>query len=85
MYEISFGFSELHKHGSAFFDFLALRMAASDEHAADVAFWREAQLHPSEAVAASEHEAQEADEGEADAPRKRRRRRRPGTAAQAPA
>ena len=25
MYEISFGFSELHKHGSAFFDFLALR------------------------------------------------------------
>ena len=74
-----------HPRFRAAFDFLELRLSASDSHAEDVAFWREAQLHPSEAVAASEHEAQEADEGEADAPRKRRRRRRPGTAAQAPA
>ena len=74
-----------HPRVRAAFDFLELRLSASATHAEDVAFWREAQLHPSEAVAASEHEAREADAGEAEAPRKRRRRRRPGTAAQAPA
>ena len=35
-----------HPRFRAAFDFLELRLAASDEHAEDVAFWREAQLHP---------------------------------------
>jgi poly(A) polymerase len=76
-----------HPRFRAAFDFLELRLSASDTHAEDVAFWREAQLHPAEAVAASEHEAdaEEAEAGEAGAPRKRRRRRRSGTAAQGPA
>ena len=65
-----------HPRFRAAFDFLELRLSASDTHADDVAFWREAQLHPSEAVAASEHEAQEAEAGEEGAPRKKRRRRR---------
>ncbi|RZA19351.1 MAG: polynucleotide adenylyltransferase PcnB [Lysobacteraceae bacterium] len=65
-----------HPRFRAAFDFLELRLSASDSHAEDVAFWREAQLHPAEAVAASEHEAQDAEAGETDEPRKRRRRRR---------
>jgi len=65
-----------HPRFRAAFDFLELRLSASDTHADDVAFWREAQLHPSEAVAASEHEAQEAETSEEGAPRKKRRRRR---------
>lgn len=58
----------------AAFDFLELRLVASNAHADDVAFWRDAQLHPAEAVAQQEA----LDDGEADdaAPRKRRRRRR---------
>ena len=86
-----------HPRFRAAFDFLELRLTASDSHAGDVAFWREAQLHPAQAVDASEHaagdaddphEADPADAGAADdggAPRKRRRRRRNGAAAQAPA
>ncbi len=72
-----------HPRFRAAFDFLELRLVASDAHAEDVAFWREAQLHPSEAVAASEDALGEADapgDGDGDAPRKRRRRkRRPAT------
>ena len=74
-----------HPRFRAAFDFLELRLHASDSHAEDVAFWREAQLHPSEAVAASELEADghAGDVEEAgDAPRKRRRRRRRGGASQ---
>ncbi|QIL20401.1 polynucleotide adenylyltransferase PcnB [Thermomonas sp. HDW16] len=78
-----------HPRFRAAFDFLELRLSASDSHAEDVAFWREAQLHPSEAVADAEHGAQEpaAEVGDEDsAPRKkRRRRRRNGSASQAPA
>ena len=76
-----------HPRFRAAFDFLELRLVASESHAEDVAFWREAQQHPAEAVAASEHEAQEDDAGEQDAPRKRRRRRRRNgsPASQAPA
>lgn len=66
-----------HPRFRAAFDFLTLRMAASDEHADDVAFWREAQTKPGDALAAqldSQREAEAAEEG--DAPRRRRRRRR---------
>ena len=76
-----------HPRFRAAFDFLELRLVASEGHAEDVAFWREAQLHPAEAVADAEHEASVdgGDEAE-DAPRrKRRRRRRNGSAPQSPA
>ena len=66
-----------HPRFRAAFDFLTLRMAASDEHADDVAFWREAQTKPGDALAAqldSQREAETSEEG--DAPRRRRRRRR---------
>jgi poly(A) polymerase len=66
-----------HPRFRAAFDFLVLRMAASEEHAEDVAFWREAQTQPGDALAAqldAQREAEVAEEG--DAPRKRRRRRR---------
>ena len=75
-----------HPRFRAAFDFLELRLAASDSHGEDVAFWREAQQHPAATVAAGEEardaafdaDVAEASEGEdeADAPRKRRRRRR---------
>lgn len=58
----------------AAFDFLELRLVASDAHADDVAFWRDAQVHPSEAVA--QQDVLEDGEGDGSAPRKRRRRRR---------
>lgn len=81
-----------HPRFRAAFDFLELRLSASNTHADDVAFWREAQLNPSATLAAAGHESgpdevdvdmPDADlvdaqgEGEAPAPRKRRRRRRP--------
>ena len=73
-----------HPRFRAAIDFLELRLAASDSHAEDVAFWREVQLQPSVAVAASEadevHSPQDedadADPDAAAAPRRRRRRRR---------
>jgi poly(A) polymerase len=72
-----------HPRFRAAFDFLELRLVASNAHAEDVAFWREAQLHPAEAVAASEDALGEIEaevDGDGDAPRKRRRRkRRPAT------
>jgi len=74
-----------HPRFRAAFDFLQLRLAASDEHAADVAFWREAQTQPGDTLAA-QLEAQPAHdeaEGEGRAPRKRRRRRRNGGGAYA--
>ncbi|WP_078996749.1 polynucleotide adenylyltransferase PcnB [Lysobacter yananisis] len=72
-----------HPRFRAAFDFLSLRTAASDEHSADVEFWREAQQHPNESLA--QHEAQheragedggDEESGDGQAPRKRRRRRR---------
>ena len=76
-----------HPRFRAAFDFLELRLVASEGHAEDVAFWREAQLHPAEAVADAEHEASVDGGDEAqDAPRrKRRRRRRNESAPQSPA
>ncbi|MEO6155739.1 MAG: polynucleotide adenylyltransferase PcnB, partial [Thermomonas sp.] len=83
-----------HPRFRAAFDFLELRLSASNTHADDVAFWREAQLNPSEAGIVGGHEQTAVDEaiddaieqasdeatedGEPGAPRKRRRRRRNG-------
>lgn len=66
-----------HPRFRAAFDFLQLRRFASDEHAEDVAFWREAQDDPDNAIAA--HPDTMTEDGEP-VPRKRRRRRRRGTA-----
>jgi poly(A) polymerase len=64
-----------HPRFRAAFDFLVLRLAASDEHADDVAFWREVQDKPGDELAA-QLDAHVAHEDAAQAPRKRRRRRR---------
>ena len=69
-----------HPRFRAAFDFLVLRQFASNEHAEEVQFWREAQTLPHEALD-GQLEAASADavdvEGDATgAPRKRRRRRR---------
>lgn len=65
-----------HPRFRAAFDFLVLRLTASNEHAVDVDFWREAQEHPDAAVAALESaNARQAEQD--DKPKRRRRRRRP--------
>ena len=64
-----------HPRFRAAFDFLNLRLSASDEHAEDVAFWREAQEKPGDALSA-QLETQRQAEGDEGEPRKRRRRRR---------
>lgn len=65
-----------HPRFRAAFDFLVLRQSASDEHAEDVAFWRDAQsLSGDELVERIAAEPSEEDP-DGDAPRKRRRRRR---------
>jgi len=65
-----------HPRFRAAFDFLCLRLTASDEHADDVAFWREAQQQFGD-VMADPDDADASEPGEADGvPRKRRRRRR---------
>jgi poly(A) polymerase len=66
-----------HPRFRAAWDFLQLRRFASDEHAEDVEFWREAQDDPDNAIAT--HPDTMTEDGEP-APRKRRRRRRRGTA-----
>ena len=71
-----------HPRFRAAFDFLELRLVASESHAEDVAFWREAQAHPAATVAAAEGEAGGQDDAdaiagdEAASTRKRRKRRR---------
>lgn len=71
-----------HPRFRAAYDFLSLRLAASDEHADDVAFWREAQQQPGDVLAAHlDSQPTEAEPG----PRRRRPRRRrtaPGTGAE---
>lgn len=69
-----------HPRFHAAFDFLVLRQAASDEHAEDVAFWREAQLDPDAALESDPEPAARAEDDAA--PRKRRRRRRGAVAAE---
>ncbi|KAF1693811.1 polynucleotide adenylyltransferase [Pseudoxanthomonas daejeonensis] len=64
----------------AAYDFLVLRQAASDSHAADVEFWKQAQLSSGDELSANLEATGAAGEGD-DAPaRKRRRRRRRGPA-----
>jgi poly(A) polymerase len=68
-----------HPRFRAAFDFLSLRLAASDEHADDVAFWREAQEQPADTLAAQldAHSGPDEDEeGLSGGPPRRRRRRR---------
>lgn len=74
-----------HPRFRAAFDFLVLRMAASDSHADDVAFWREAQTQSSEELAASLGATATGDSytDENAPPSKRRRRRRRSGAASA--
>lgn len=73
-----------HPRFRAAFDFLVLRMAASDSHADDVAFWREAQTQSSEELAASLGATAAGDsytdENAPPSKRRRRRRRRSGAA-----
>jgi poly(A) polymerase len=64
-----------HPRFRAAFDFLVLRLAASDEHLEDVEFWREAQQHPDAAISAVE-----SDDEAGPAPKRRRRRRVTGPA-----
>jgi poly(A) polymerase len=70
-----------HPRFRAAFDFLVLRQSASNEHAEDIAFWRDAQAQtPDVAVERpAEYEPGMGDvpTDEAGAPRRRRRRRRP--------
>ncbi|VXB80212.1 poly(A) polymerase I [Luteimonas sp. 9C] len=68
-----------HPRFRAAFDFLVLRQTASDAHAADVAFWEEAQHDPDHAIALYPGDDETGDE--AGAPRRRRRRRRVPNAA----
>ena len=74
-----------HPRFRAAYDFLVLRLAASDSHAADVEFWREAQRSSGDALSASLEAAAAATEGDDldldGAPRRRRRRRRRGNVA----
>lgn len=76
-----------HPRFRAAFDFLSLRLAASDEHAADVAFWQEQQrvagdiYHAPYEPAAGEAAFDPGDDGagaDAGPPRRRRRRSRNG-------
>ena len=65
-----------HPRFRAAFDFLQLRQFASDEHAADIAYWRDeqqVQALPGDAGADTSPDEIAAEEA---APRKRRRRRR---------
>ena len=67
-----------HPRFRAAFDFLELRLVASESHAEDVAFWREAQRQSGDELAAAldASRAEAGEGGDASAPRKRRRRRR---------
>ncbi len=68
-----------HPRFRAAFDFLVLRQTASNEHAEDIAFWRDAQSQSPDVVVEHpvSHEPDEAVAAEGDVPRRRRRRRRP--------
>lgn len=67
-----------HPRFRAAYDFLVVRLAASDSHAADVEFWRHAQQVPGDELAASLGAAAAAGEPEMLPSRRRRRRRRRG-------
>jgi poly(A) polymerase len=68
-----------HPRFRAAFDFLSLRLAASDEHAADVEFWLDQQRQLGDAHRASydaDADAVPPGPGDVDAPRRPRRRSR---------
>ncbi len=71
-----------HPRFRAAFDFLVLRQSASDEHAEEVAFWREAQEASGGGLAVGADPVVDAGLDEA-APRRRRRRRRGASSASA--
>jgi poly(A) polymerase len=75
-----------HPRFRAAYDFLVLRLAASNEHADDVAFWREAQTQSGEELSAMLGVAVPGDSytDEDAPPSKRRRRRRRRSSASAP-
>jgi len=65
-----------HPRFRAAYDFLLLRMTASNEHLEDVTFWREAQMQSGAELAAQLDAQPEAGVEDSAEPRKRRRRRR---------
>lgn len=75
----------VHPRFRAAFDFLALRMAASPEHAEDVEFWREAQTQQGDALSAqlegsrAQPDAGDGEQNGTGAPQRRRGRRRGST------
>lgn len=71
-----------HPRFRAAFDFLSLRLSASDEHADDVAFWREAQAESGEQLSARLLAGRDGLPVEDGAPPRRRRRRRRKVAAE---
>ena len=73
-----------HPRFRAAFDFLQLRQAASPEHAADVAFWHQAQHDPDAAIALAASDAEQEQE-QAARPRRRRRRKPAGNGGEAQA
>jgi len=70
-----------HPRFRAAYDFLVLRQAASEEHAEEARFWREAQTSAGteEAGEGAESESGDTDDGDNGEPRRRRRRRRRST------
>ncbi|AKC87597.1 polynucleotide adenylyltransferase PcnB [Pseudoxanthomonas suwonensis] len=73
-----------HPRFRAAYDFLVLRLAASDSHAGDVEFWKQAQQSSGDELSASLEAASAAGEaGDAPERKRRRRRRRPSAAASA--
>jgi len=68
-----------HPRFRAAYDFLALRLAASNEHVDDVTFWRDAQQQPGDELAAQLDALPPPAVDEGAEPRKRRRRRGPAT------
>ncbi|KAF1684831.1 polynucleotide adenylyltransferase [Pseudoxanthomonas broegbernensis] len=74
-----------HPRFRAAYDFLVLRLVASDAHAADVEFWTQAQASSGDALSASLEAASAAgtdEDAEPAARRRRRRRRLPAAAAE---
>jgi poly(A) polymerase len=72
-----------HPRFRAAYDFLVLRQSASNEHAEEAQFWREAQLSAGDAGVEGDLDPLDAEgmtEGEGESRPRRRRRRRSGGA-----
>jgi len=70
-----------HPRFRAAFDFLVLRQSASDEHAEEIAFWREAQSGEAMHAGDGDGEAHDGHDEQNPARRRRRRRRKPAASA----